>query len=40
MTGIFDVTDNTCVDDQCCRNCMWWNHDLLDGKLKCQNYRS
>ena len=40
MTEIFDVTDNTSVDDQCCRNCKWWNPDLMNGKLKCHNYRS
>ena len=40
MTGIFDVTDNTDVNDQRCRNCKWWNRDLMNGKVKCHNHRS
>ena len=32
--------DDTYVDDQCCKNCKWWNRDILNDHLKCCNRRS
>lgn len=29
--------DEVFVDDQCCRNCRWWNRDVLTDHLKCGN---
>ena len=40
MTGIFDPMDETDVNDQCCRNCKWWNPDPVNDKMKCRNRRS
>ena len=40
MARIYDPSDETDINDQCCRNCKWWNCDPVTDKRKCRSFSS